>query len=159
VEPRAYYLIIRRKRGQDEIRFAIGSKKAHSVLFKLDGKAGEEIAHNLISVLSRYGALTPLEIGGKENTYVIREDIGPVIGAYLILVKRARDLKRWEKFLQELIEGEYAILGQTFASFLELAIELSKTFPQRREVSLSPIIVGALSGALKSFVKRLKTPD
>ena len=45
----------------------------------------EKVFKKIVSTLSRYGAITPIEIGEKVQTYAIREDVGPVVGALSLI--------------------------------------------------------------------------
>ena len=88
--------------------------------------------------------------------YTIREDLGPIIGAHLILVRRARNVDKWNSFLQELLEGLYVGVAKAFSSFLEIALELSRSMhDKRKSYSLPPLVADALSSALKRFVNKI----
>jgi hypothetical protein len=89
----------------------------------------------------------------------VRDDVGPVLGAYLILIRRAQKIDYWIAFLDELLTGRYSRLGETFSTFLESTIDLSKGLTlknQKRDYILSPAIVSSFSSALKVFIKTLK---
>jgi len=102
------------------------------------------------------GQRVPSRVSDYEQIYTIREDLGPIIGAYLVLVRRARNIEKWSLFLQELLEGRYAGVAKAFSSFLEIALELSKSMhDKRKSYSLSPIVADALSSALKQFVDKI----
>jgi hypothetical protein len=85
--------------------------------------------------------------------------VGPVLGAYLILIRRAQRIEYWLSFLDELLTGRYAKLGETFSTFLQLAIDLSKgeTVKSRKsEYTLSSVVLSSLSSALKVLVREMK---
>ena len=84
--------------------------------------------------------------------------MGPVLGAYLILIRKARKIDYWIAFLDELLTGKYSRLGETFSFFLESTISLSKSSPIKKKEKnvLSPTVVSSFSSALKVFVKTLK---
>jgi len=84
--------------------------------------------------------------------------LGHVVGSYLILVRRAKNVDKWARFFNDLLEGQYLGMAKAFTSFLELAIELSKSFDlsqRKRRYSLSPKVVDALSPSLKKFVEKI----
>jgi hypothetical protein len=85
--------------------------------------------------------------------------VGPVLGTYLILIRRCRNVNYWLTFFDELLTGKYSKLGAMFASLLETAIDLSRHMPtksKKRIYDLSPVVLSLLSSALKTFVKSLK---
>lgn len=151
----SYYLIYAERRGGGEISFNVGSREEASALIRTGGRRVPELFDGMMGILSRAGCIVPLQTGNPK-IYAVRDDAGPVVGAYLILVKRAQKIDYWVKFLEELLVGEHARLGRAFSSFLDLAIELSKASPPGRGYSLSPRVVTALSSALKVFVKSLR---
>ena len=123
---------------------------------RLGGKSAETVFRSVIGALAKYGAATPSRVSDDEQVYTIREDLGPVIGAYLVLVRRARNIEKWSLFLQELLKGRYAGVAKAFFSFLEIALELSKTMHgRRRGYTISPVVADALSSALKRFVDKI----
>lgn len=153
-----YYLIFERKRGGGELSFNVGARDKASTLIRLGGKNAIVIYNKLLSILSRAGCLTPIETGNP-SVHWIRDDVGPVLGMYLILVRRARNTKYWLSFLDELLMGEYARLGGMFSILLESAMELSKEAPRggkRRPYILSPAVASSFSSALKTFIRTLK---
>lgn len=152
----SYYLIF--KSGKGELLFNIGTKDKTATLLRLRGRNTQNIFNKIISTLSRAGCIKPIQTGNL-RIYSVRDDVGPVIGAYLILIRRARKTDYWIAFLEELLTGKYSRLGETFSLFLESTIDLSKGFflkNQKREYILSPAVVSSFSSALKVFVKALK---
>jgi len=104
------------------------------------------------------GCITPLQTGNP-SIYSIRDDVGPVLGTYLILIRRAQKIDYWSSFFDELLTGKYARLGETFSTFLQSTIDLSKgtiTQSKRKEYTLSPAVISSFSSALKVLVKKLK---
>jgi len=63
----------------------------------------------------------------------IREDLRPVVGAYLILVRRARNIEKWSRLFNELLDGRYAGVAKAFSTFLKLAIKPSRTVPRMKQ--------------------------
>jgi len=154
----SYYLTLRTKKKGSELSFNVGTKEKTTMLLRLRGRNIEEIFNKILKTLSRTGCLTPIQTGNP-SIYSIRDDVGPVLGAYFILIRRAQKVDYWISFLEELLTGKYARLGETFSAFLESALDLSKgviTKSKRREYTLSPAVVSSFSSALKVLVKKLK---
>ena len=153
-----YYVILRRKSRGYEILYNIGSESSVTTVLRLNGKNSDKIFKNIIEALAKQGAAIPSRVSDYEQVYSVREDLGPVVGAYLILVRRARNIEKWNKFFRALLDGQYIGVAKAFSAFLELAIELSKSLPSKRRgknYTLSPVVVDALSSALKQFVDRV----
>jgi hypothetical protein len=154
----SYYLTFRTKKGGGELSFNVGTREKTTILLRLRGRSTEEIFTRILKTLGEAGCITPIQTGNP-TIYSIRDDAGPVLGAYLILIRRARKIDYWTSFLEELLTGRYARLGETFSTFLESTIDLSKgaiSKSRRREYTLSPVIVSSFSSALKVLVKKLK---
>jgi hypothetical protein len=154
----SYYLTFRRKKKGSELFFNVGTKEKTTTLLRLSGRNTEEIFNKILKTLSKVGCLTPIQTGNP-SVYSIRDDVGPVLGAYLILIRRAQKIDYWTAFLDELLTGKYARLGETFSTFLESTIDLSKgtiSKSRRKEYTLSPVVVSSFSSALKVLVKNLK---
>jgi hypothetical protein len=143
------------KRGY-EVLYNVGGEGSVACVLRLNGKSAERVFRDVIEALAKHGATVPTRISNNEQVYTIREDLGPVIGAYLVLVRRARNIEKWSSFLQELLEGRYAGVARALSSFLEIALELSKSIHgKRRGYTISPIVADALSSALKRFVDKI----
>ena len=153
-----YYLTFKAERKRSELSFNVGTKEKTTTLLKLRGRHTEDIFNKILKTLSKAGCITSLQTGNP-SIYSIRDDVGPVLGAYLILIRRAQKTEYWIAFLDELLTGKYARLGETFSAFLESTVDLSKgavSKSRRREYTLSPAVVSSFSSALKVLVKKLK---
>jgi len=153
-----YSIILRRRSRGSELLYNIGSESSITTVLRLSGKNTDKVFRSVIEALARQGAAIPLRVSDSEQVYSIREDLGPVVGAYLILVRRARNVEKWGKFFGELLDGHYAGVAKVFSTFLEIAIELSKATSSRkrgRDYTISPVVADALSSALKQFVDRI----
>lgn len=152
-----YYLSFRPGRRGGELAFGIGAEGGSVLLIRLGGRLSRDVFVKTVDALARAGSAVPVRVG-ETSVYAVRGDVGPVIGAYLILVKRSRRVDYWSRFLEELLLGRYSRLGRAFATFLELAIELSRATSRgrRRRHALDPHVTLALSSALKVFVRQLE---
>jgi hypothetical protein len=153
----SYYLVFKARR-KGELSFNVGTKEKTTTLLRLGGRNTEKIFRKILETLSRAGCITPIQTGNT-SIYSIRDDVGPVLGAYLILIRRAQRIEYWLSFLDELLTGRYAKLGETFSTFLQLAIDLSKgeTVKSRKsEYTLSSAVLSSLSSALKVLVREMK---
>ena len=158
VEKLTYYMSLRRRGSGWEILYNIGSEGKLTTILRLNGKSANKIFKGVVKALAKQGAIIPSKISEEEQVYAIREDLGPVIGAYFILVRRARNIEKWNKFLNNLLSEQYVGMAKAFSAFLELAIELSRSMPKKsrgKGYALSPMVVDALSTSLKHFVDRM----
>ena len=152
----SYFITLRKDGRRSKIIFNIGREDENVMLLRVGGKYSPIIFQNIISTLSKYGAVVSVKSSSKERKYAIREDLGPVVGAYLILIRRARKIEAWNTFFSRMISGEYPGIAKAFTAFLELAMDLSKFSNQRNEGGvLSPKILTALSASLKNFVRMM----
>ena len=151
-----YYFILRKVKRGYEVLYNVGGEGSVACVLRLNGKSAERVFRDVIEALAKHGATVPTRISNNEQVYTIREDLGPIVGAYLVLVRRARNVDKWNSFLQELLDGRYVGVAKAFSSFLEIALELSRSMhDKRKSYSLSPIVADALSSALKQFVDKI----
>jgi len=121
-----YYLVYKQKNKKEaELYFNVGGTDKASRLLRLKGKNTSTIFNKMLRILSRTGCITPIETG-KKSIYWIRDDVGPIIGTYLILIRRCRNIDYWLDFLDELLIGDFSHFGTFFANMLESAVNLSK---------------------------------
>ena len=152
-----YYLVFKSKRERGELLFNIGSEEETSTLLRLSGRNTQKIFNKIVSILGGAGCIIPIQTGNPK-IYSIRDDVGSLLRAYLIPIRKARKVDYWIAFLDELLTGKYSRLGETFSFFLESTISLSKSSPIKKKEKnvLSPTVVSSFSSALKVFVKTLK---
>ena len=151
------YVIMLRSCGQSPtISFNIGGEDEPTTLLRLAGRNAELIFKEIISALSRYGAISPIKISKHEEIFSIRDDLGPIIGGFLILIRRTNNPKKWLSVLNEVLEGKHPELVIAFESYLTMTIDISrinKFHSKKQKQALTPIVLDASSTALKEFVK------
>lgn len=156
-EKHTYYMTLKRRRGW-EVLYNIGGEGEVARVLRLNGRNADKIFEGVVKALAKQGAVVPVKISNREWTYAIREDLGPIVGAYFILVRRARNIEKWNSFFNDLLNERYIGIAKAFTTFLELAIELSR-FVYRKKITkdhrLSPIVLDALSTSLKHFVNKI----
>ncbi len=161
MERRAYYIVLRvRNKGVGEILFNIGGEGESTTFIRVNGVNAVSVFKKLIGLLSKQGAVVPVRITDRERVYSIREDLGPVIGAYMLLLRRARNYEKWFVFLEELLDEKYPGVASVLTVFLEMAIEFSKTRwasvkKGGYRATLSPVVLDVFSSSLKHFVDRI----
>lgn len=154
MESTAYFLQLKGEKNP-KIYFQIGGTDEHSVVLTLEGKKAREYFEKIISLLSRYGGAVPEEITPNFKKYAIREDLGPVIGAFMLMIRRTQNVTYWIKLLEGLLEGRYVGLANVYVSLLQRAIELSSELGN--EGKIEGDIADAISSALKAFTKKAVT--
>jgi len=158
VEERAYYVVLKRGVGRASLSFNVGSAKDAAALVKLKGKHMPEVFAGLINLLSRRGSVVPLKVTEAEEVYSVREDLGPVVGAYFLMLWRARNYGKWERFLSQLLDEKLPGAANAIALFLEAAIDYSKATQERerrrRGAILSKRALDLFSGVLRQFAEK-----
>ena len=155
---RAYYVIFRRS-GTASLYFNVGSLGGAATLVKLKGKHVPEVFSGLTGLLSRRGFAVPLRVTDSEEVYSVSEDLGPVVGAYFLMLWRARNYKKWEGFLSQLLDEKLPGAANAMALFLEAAIDYSKATRsqdrRKRGAALSRQALDVFSGVLRQFAERV----
>ena len=153
-----YVIMLRSGRRSSTISFNIGGEDEPTTLLRLVGRNAELIFKEIISALSRYGAINPIKISKYEEIFSIRDDLGPIIGGFLILIRRTNNPKKWLSVLNGVLEGKHPELVIAFESYLTMTIDISrinKFHSKKQKQALTPIVLDASSRALKEFVKVL----
>ena len=159
----AYIIILRRRKRVLDILFNVGNESKTTTLLRLRGKRADVIFNAIISALSRYGAVSPLKTSEHEDVFTIREDLGPIVGGFLILLRRSTNPKKWLSILNDTLEGKYPMLVMAFENYLTMAIDMSridKSHAKRRKyMMLTPKVLDAVSAALKKLVEAFSKMD
>ncbi|MEZ0346178.1 MAG: hypothetical protein ABWK01_06480 [Infirmifilum sp.] len=151
-----YYISLLRRKSTWEILYNIGGEGKDMTVLRLNGKHADKIFRDLVRVLARQGAVTPVRVSDREEVYAMRDDVGPVVGGFLILFRKSGSFRGWGAILDELFDRGYIGLAKAFISFLELAMDLSRAMPKKgRGYTLSPVVLDALAPAARCFIKRL----
>jgi len=155
----AYIIILRRRKRAFDILFNVGNESKTTTLLRLRGRRADVIFNTIISALSRYGAVSPLKTSEDEDVFAIREDLGPIIGGFLILLRRSTNPKKWLNLLNGTLEGRYPMLVTAFENCLTMAIDMSridKSHAKRRKYTmLTPRVLDAISAALKKLAETI----
>ncbi len=159
LEGRQYKLVLRKTARGPVIQFRSSAPEVReSTLIRMGGRKAEEIFKVMVDVLEKHGYIT--EKGGNENyrSFRLKPEIGPVVGGYLVLIRRSRDPTAWipyfEDFItQEKYKGAHALLTHA----LTLSMELSKEYPppERVRMQLSPKVLDSVSAGFKVTVRKL----
>lgn len=157
MEKHAYYIIYKEFPKVAEIRFNIGGEAKDSTVIRLKGRSIKKVFHDTITLLSRYGGIIPVEVTDARKVYAVREDLGPVLGAYFLMLRRARNYRKWHRFLERLLNEEFPGVAMALSSFLEMALGLSKTWTvaSDRKRTRSQKALDIVSSTLKHFVNKL----
>ncbi len=159
LENRTYKLVLRKTARGPVIQFRSGTpERRESTLIKMGGRKAKEIFETMINVLKKYNYI--LEEGGSENyrAFKLKKEIGPVVGGYMVLIRRSRNPDKWiplfEGFIkQDPFKGAHDLLTHA----LSLALALSSVYPppERVRMQLSPKVVDSISAGFKSIVQKL----
>ncbi|MCC6064724.1 MAG: hypothetical protein LM576_01945 [Thermofilum sp.] len=159
MEERAYYIVLKRRAGWGSLSFNVGSPKDTAALVKLKGKRMPEVFAGLVNLLSRRGLVIPIKVTEAEEAYSVREDLGPVVGAYVLMLWRARNYGKWERFLGQLLDEKLPGVANAMALFLEAAIDYSKATRDRgrrkRGALLSRRTLDVFSSVLRQFAEKV----
>ena len=152
MEGTVYYIQLKGSKNP-KIYFQLGGEDEHSTVIVLDGKKAEEYFNKIVSLLLKHGGALPEEVTPTFKKYAIREDLGPIIGEFILMIRRTQDVKFWTGILEKLLDGKYVGLAGVYVSLLQQAVELSSEIG-KREGKVEGDIADAISTALKAFTKK-----
>ncbi len=159
LENRTYKLVLRNTARGKVIQFRSATpEKRESTLIRMGGSKAEKVFETMIDVLKKYDYI--LEEGGTPNyrAFKLKPEIGPVVGGYLVLIRRSRDPEKWLPFFEGFIkEDPYKGAHTLLTHALSLALSLSAAYPppERVRMQLSPKVVDSISAGFKTAVKKL----
>ncbi|MDI6820294.1 MAG: hypothetical protein QMC89_05260 [Candidatus Hodarchaeaceae archaeon] len=153
-----YSLVYEGPRGR-ELKLMLCSTKGAKLpitLVKLTGKPAREAHEKLLASLSTCGGIKLLESTPKRKKYFVRADLAPTVGSYILLLRRSRNPSKWSNVFSKVLSGPQSMLGEHFANFMLMGVDLSTTLRQdrkSREVSgtILPEVADAVSASMKSF--------
>jgi len=160
LEGRTYKLVLKKTARGPVIQFRSATPETReATLIRMGGKKAEEIFKHMVEVLKKYDYVT--EEGGDEQRYKyyrLKPEIGPVVGGYLVLIRRSRNPEKWLPFFEGFIKedpykGAHALLTYALAT----GIELSKNYPppERVRMQLHPKVLDSISAGYKVIVRKL----
>lgn len=160
LEGRSYRLVLRKTARGPVIQFRSSAPEMReSTLIRMGGKKAEEIFEKMVEVLKKHGMT--LDESSTENYRAsrLKPEIGPVVGGYLVLIRRSRDPSAWIPYFEDMIiekepfKGAHALLTHA----LTLSMELSKINPppERVRMQLSPKMLDSVSAGFKVIVRKL----
>jgi hypothetical protein len=158
MEKYTYYIIYKEFSKVAEMDFNIGGEAKDSTIIRLKGRSIKKVFHDTIILLSRYGGIIPVEVADARKVYAVREDLGSLVGAYLLMLRRARNYSKWHRFLERLLNEEFPGVAIVLSNFLEIALELSKmwTIVSDKKRIQSQKAFDIVSSTLKHFVNKLE---
>ena len=160
LEGRSYRLVLRKTARGPVIQFRSSSPEAReSTLIRMGGKKASEIFQKMVEVLEKHELVTEKTESDNYVAYRLKPEIGPVVGGYLVLIRRSRDPSAWIPYFEDMItekepfKGAHALLTHA----LTLSMELSKINPppERVRMQLSPKMLDSVSAGFKVIVRKL----
>ena len=160
LEERSYKLVLKQTARGPVIQFRSSTPQTReSTLIRMGGRKAEEIFNTIVEVLKKYDYVT--EEGGSNKGYKyykLKKEIGPVVGGYLVLIRRSRNPDQWLPYFEGFIKqdpykGAHSLLSHALAA----GIELSKDYPppERVRMQLHPKVLDSISAGFKVIVKKL----
>jgi hypothetical protein len=158
LEGRTYKLVLRKTARGPVIQFRSATPETReATLIRMGGRKAEEVFKHLVDALKKHDFVT--EEGGSENYkfYRLKPEIGPVVGGFLVLVRRSRDPSAWTPYFEDLLTEKYKGAHKLLEHALALSIELSQIHPppERVRMQLTPKILDSISAGMKVVVKKL----
>ena len=158
LEGRTYKLVLRKTARGPVIQFRSATPETReATLIRMGGRKAEEVFRTMVDALKKHGFVE--DEGGTENYryYRLKQEIGPVVGGFLVLIRRSRDPTAWAPYFEDLLTEKYKGAHKLLEHALALSIELSKIQPppERVRMQLTPKILDSLSAGLKVVVKKL----
>jgi len=123
LEERNYKLVLKKTARGPVIQFRSSAPQTReSTLIRMGGRKAEEIFNTIVSVLKKYDYI--LEEGGSDKGYKyykLKKEIGPVVGGYLVLIRRSRNPEQWLPYFEGFIKqdpykGAHALLSHALAT-------------------------------------------
>ena len=159
-EGRSYRLVLRKTARGPVIQFRASAPEVReSTLIRMGGKKASEIFDRMVEVLKKHEMITEESTSENYRAYRLKPEVGPVVGGYLVLIRRSRDPSAWIPYFEGMITEEERFKGSRalLSHALSLSEELSKISPppERVRMQLSPKILDSVSAGFKVIVRKL----
>ncbi len=158
VEARQYRLVLRSTSRGPSLQLRVATPEAREViLVKMGGKGVKELFDSMVEVLKKYGYIEAETTTPVMRAYRVKQEIGPVIGGYIVLVRRARDPSVWKPLFEDFIAEKYVGAKVVLSYVLKLSEDLSKLKPPSKRVrmQLNPKILDGVSAGTKVLARKL----
>ncbi len=158
VEARQYRLVLRNTARGPSLQLRVAPPEAREViLVKMGGKGVRELFDSMVEVLRKYGYIEEEAETPTMKAYRIKQEIGPVVGGYIVLVRRARDPSAWKPLFEDFIAEKYVGAKVVLSHVLSLSEALSKLKPPSKRVrmQLNPKILDGVSAGTKVLARKL----
>ncbi len=159
-ENRNWKLVLKKTARGPVIQFRSSTPETReSTLIRMGGQKAEEVFKKMVEVLKKYDYIT--EEGGDEAKYKyyrLKQEIGPVVGGYLVLIRRSRDPDNWIPYFEGFIKQDpYKGAHELLATALAAGMALSKDYPppERVRMQLHPKVLDSISAGYKVIVRKL----
>lgn len=126
-------------------------------MVKIGGRGVQELFKTVADTLKKLGLVEAESKTATMTALRLKPEIGPAVGGYLVMVRRARDPTVWQKLFEDLIAEKYFGARAILASALSLSEELSKQKPPSKRVRmlLNPKILDGVSAGVKVLARKL----
>ncbi|MCS7107375.1 MAG: hypothetical protein NZ902_04660 [Acidilobaceae archaeon] len=150
---RRYKLVLRRtaKGSSVQLRTKDGERDEVTLL-KLRGRGTEELFRHMVEVLKERGYVEAEKKGIVSQRVLLKPEVGPVVGGFLITSRRAKDLRRMVPLFDVVMSREARGSWTFMVGLLRLAEELSSHF---RKEGLEPKVLDGLGAGAKEAVRKL----
>ncbi|MCE4619518.1 MAG: hypothetical protein F7C33_00675 [Desulfurococcales archaeon] len=159
-ENRTWKLVLRKTARGPVIQFRSSTPETReSTMIRMGGKMAEEIFKKMVEVLKKYDYVA--EEGGDEKRYKyykLKPEIGPVVGGYIVLIRRSRKPQDWIPYFEGFIkEDPYKGAHKVLTHALATAFDLSQVYPppERVRMQLHPKVLDSVSAGFKVIIRKL----
>lgn len=151
-ERHAFYLIREEPDGRPpRLSFNIGGKSEEYEVVKLEGEKAWKAAPKLIQFLLRVGGVYLEEWTDSRRVYVVRDDLGPIVGAYILALKDFRGNN--VKTLEKIISGELPV-ASAMQRLLQAAIELTMVWEGKQGKSGAEKALDVMASTTRYFIEQ-----
>ncbi|MGC9133805.1 hypothetical protein [Caldisphaera sp.] len=154
------YKIVYRKSNKGEfILFKSNlQQKREKILIKIGGRNIDQIFNQIAKVLKEKNLIEDENVSNNYITYKLNQDIGPIVGGFLILIRRSREPLEWIPYFGDLIQGEKymgskTVLYHLWFLGLDLSQDVNKKLNMKYE--LNPKVLDSISAGTKIIAKKL----
>ncbi len=157
-EARQYRLVLRRTARGPSLQLRVSTPEAReATLVRVGGGGVGELFETMVDVLKRHGYVEAETKRAVMTAYRVKPEIGPVVGGYIILVRRARDPSAWKPLFEDFITEKHVGAKTVLSHLLSLSEDLSKISPppKRVRMKLNPKILDGVSAGVKVLARKL----
>ncbi len=154
------YKLIYKKSNKGDFILLKGNiqQEREKVLIRIGGKNIDKIFNEMEKVLKERKLIEEENSSVNSVRLKLNQDIGPIVGGFLILIRRSREPLEWIPYFDSLIQGNKylgskEVLNHIWFSSIDISDSINKKLNLKYQ--LNPKVLDSIGAAAKIIAKKM----